>query len=137
MRKLHRLRLLYLLLRPSFPNPTGFAFPCCRLYYLTLSKPSHPHHKSTNRNTPTTTATPIASLDRSSFILISLWWRWRESNPRPTCLRFEGITTILYAALTLLDPVAASPQLALSPALQTLIPLAYTLELASTIVAFA
>jgi hypothetical protein len=24
-----------------------------------------------------------------------LWWTWRESNPRPEVLRFEGITTIL------------------------------------------
>ena len=23
------------------------------------------------------------------------WWTRGESNPRPTCLRFEGITTIL------------------------------------------
>jgi len=26
----------------------------------------------------------------------TLWWTWRESNPRPECLHFEGITTILY-----------------------------------------
>jgi len=25
----------------------------------------------------------------------SLWWTWRESNPRPRVLRFEGITTII------------------------------------------
>lgn len=25
-----------------------------------------------------------------------LWWTWRESNPRPEVLRFEGITTISY-----------------------------------------
>jgi len=25
-----------------------------------------------------------------------LWWSWAESNRRPKCLRFEGITTILY-----------------------------------------
>ena len=26
----------------------------------------------------------------------TLWWTWRESNPRPECLHFEGITTILF-----------------------------------------
>ena len=26
----------------------------------------------------------------------TLWWTWRESNPRPECLHFEGITTIPY-----------------------------------------
>jgi len=25
----------------------------------------------------------------------TLWWSWADSNRRPTCLRFEGITTIL------------------------------------------
>jgi len=29
----------------------------------------------------------------------TLWWTWRESNPRPECLHFEGITTILYLRL--------------------------------------
>ena len=27
-----------------------------------------------------------------------LWWTWRESNPRPEVLRFEGITTITQKA---------------------------------------
>ena len=45
MRTVRRLRLRFLLLRPSFPNPMGFTFPCCRLRYLALSKPSHPHQK--------------------------------------------------------------------------------------------
>jgi hypothetical protein len=39
------LHLHFLLLRPSFPCPTVFALPCCRLYYLTLSKPGQAHHK--------------------------------------------------------------------------------------------
>ena len=123
----YRLHLRILLLRPGYPNPTGSAFPCCRLYYLPLSKPSHPHQESSSdRNT------------RAHVRGVKLfWWRWAESNRRPEVLRFEGITTILYAALTLPDPVAAWPQVALSPALQTAIPFAYTLELASSITELA
>ena len=34
----------------------------------------------------------------------TLWWTWRESNPRPECLHFEGITTILlFNQLTLVE----------------------------------
>lgn len=33
MRTFHRLHLSSLLLRPGYPNPTGFAFPCCPLCY--------------------------------------------------------------------------------------------------------
>jgi hypothetical protein len=87
------LHLQVLLLRLSLPCPTVFALPCCRLRYLTLSKPGQAHHKKIKNKTPTI-KNPTSAL--CSSILISLWWTWRESNPRPTCLRFEGITTILY-----------------------------------------
>ncbi len=36
----------------------------------------------------------------------TFWWRWRESNPRPEVLRFEGITTILYLLLRRLVALA-------------------------------
>jgi hypothetical protein len=37
------LHLHVLLLQPGFPSPTVSALPCCRLYYLTLSKPGQAH----------------------------------------------------------------------------------------------
>jgi hypothetical protein len=43
MRTVSRLRLLCFLLFTSL-------LMCCRLYYLTLSKPSHPHHSTLATN---------------------------------------------------------------------------------------
>ena len=51
------------------------------------------HHKRTRTKTRDTIMKPIENLPKSSM-LISLWWTCRESNPGPTCLHFEGITTI-------------------------------------------
>ena len=65
----------------------GHRLPCCRLYYLTLSKPIQAHQKY------------IATCVFASRILglsIYFWWTCRGSNPGPECLHFEGITTILY-----------------------------------------
>ena len=73
----------------------GHRLPCCRRHYLPLSKPWHPHHKKTKENKinkPQTTVIVILRL--SSQLIIPLWWRWWESNPRPEVLRFEGITAI-------------------------------------------
>jgi len=102
MRTVRRLRLRFLLLRPSFPNPNGFHIPVLSTNLLfALSKPSHPHHKSTNANTTSTTTTPIAKLVKSSFILISLWWRWRESNPRPEHFSLCFIQQYIYYTIYL------------------------------------
>ena len=38
----------------------------------------------------------MCSVLRTSDNENTLWWTWRESNPRPECLQLEGITTILY-----------------------------------------
>jgi len=38
---------------------------------------------------------PLSPFADPASSLEYFWWRRRESNPRPTCLRFEGITTIL------------------------------------------
>ena len=57
------------------------------------------------RKTIATAINPTSVLYPVS-ILISLWWTWRESNPRPEVLRFEGITTILYLLLRLLVALA-------------------------------
>ena len=40
----------------------------------------------------------------------TLRWTWWESNPRPQCLRYEGITTILY----LLEPYTSTTTLRFS-----------------------
>jgi len=46
MRTVRRLRLRFLLLRPSFPNPNGFHIAKLSTSVLVaLSKPSHPHQK--------------------------------------------------------------------------------------------
>ena len=46
MRTVRRLRLRFLLLRPSFPNPNGFHIAKLSTSILVaLSKPSHPHQK--------------------------------------------------------------------------------------------
>ena len=47
---------------------------------VTLSKPSHPHHKKTwtQKNIISSVTTIIVIC-----IAISLWWRWGESNSRP------------------------------------------------------
>ena len=46
---------------------------------------------------------------KDSRLVKVFWWRWAESNRRPTCLHIEGITTILlFTQLTLdkcLQPV--------------------------------
>ena len=39
---------------------------------------------------------------KDSRLIKVFWWRWAESNRRPTCLHIEGITTILlFTQLTL------------------------------------
>jgi len=78
------LHLRDLLLRPSLPNPTGFTFPCCLFRYLTMSKPGHPQRNILSHEL----CTPI-------WLHNTLRWRWWESNPRPQCLYYKGITTIL------------------------------------------
>jgi len=78
MRTVRRLRLRFCLI-------DSHRLLCCRLRYLALSKPSHPHQKYfifTNR----------ASL--ICWVLKYFWWRWGESNSRPEHILFEGITTI-------------------------------------------
>ena len=82
-RTFHRLHLLNLLdLRSSptvLPSPLSHAVE-------TWSSPSETHF--------------VLQYDlfhkESHGLQICFWWRWRESNPRPTCLHFEGITTILF-----------------------------------------
>ena len=81
----YRLQINVLLLRPGYPNPTGFTFPCCRLQYLTLSKPFGPIKSILVRF-------PAFQITSSQ---IYFWWSRGELNPRPTCLLSKGITTIL------------------------------------------
>ena len=48
MRNFRHLHLLFLLLRPSSPNPTVFTLPCCPFCYsLPCRNQMHPHHKKT------------------------------------------------------------------------------------------
>jgi len=55
MRTVSRLRLLFLLLRPSSPNPNGFCFAeLSTLLLFALSKPSQAHQKHTARCSPQT-----------------------------------------------------------------------------------
>ena len=58
---------------------------------------------------PSMTIQPFASF-RPRLLGVCLWWTWAESNRRPTCLRFEGITTILYLRF-LVARIAASRSL--------------------------
>ncbi len=74
---MHRLHLLICLIY-------GHRLPCCLLCYLTLSKPGHPHQKHSHG----------LSFRSQLHGQECFWWRWRESNPRPECLHFEGVTTI-------------------------------------------
>ena len=71
MRSCFHLQLLFLLLRPSYPNPTGFTFPCCplcyslpcRIYFRPFKKifPSVKCFEITYPNTPFTSSTATSS----------------------------------------------------------------------------
>ena len=93
MRTVRRLRLRCLLF-------TTLCVVLSTLLLIALSKPSHPHHKRTNANTIKTTTTPIPKPVKSSM-LVPLWWRWRESNPRPEHLSHCFIQQFLHYTLYL------------------------------------
>ena len=82
MRKLRRLRLLDLLLRPGSPNPDGFCFAVLPspLSYRVETGQAHPN-----------------TLNHV------LGWTCRESHPGPRYLHLEGITTILLLYYLLRD----------------------------------
>ena len=49
-----------------------------------LSKPGHPHHKKTNDKKIARPQNINILINRFSCqVIVLLWWRWRESNPRP------------------------------------------------------
>jgi hypothetical protein len=79
MRTFHRLHLSSLLLRPGYPNPTGFTFPCCPLCYSLPCRNLVTPIKSTLKSESTDSVT--VSLGTQTHRCF--WWRWGESNSRP------------------------------------------------------
>ena len=64
-------------------------FPAASIISATLSKPWHPHYKEHHFRYPTASTITGAPWSRCS-----LWWRWRESNPRPESFKSSRITAI-------------------------------------------
>jgi hypothetical protein len=95
LRKMHRLHLWFCLIY-------SHRLLCCRLCYLPLSKPWHPHQNKLF-NTPniipnigiSSRHIPNATINVRTYFINLFWWRWWESNPRPEVIHIEGITTIL------------------------------------------
>ena len=75
MRTVRRLRLRYLLF-----TSTPDVLPLSLSHHVETGQP---HQKRTTR---------LPIIKRG---VVPFWWSWRESNPRPQRLHYEGITTIL------------------------------------------
>ena len=75
MRTVRRLRLRFLLLRPSSLNPTGFTFPCCPLCY---SLPCRIYFRPFKKIFPSVKCFEITYPNTSfaSFTTTSSWFLW-------------------------------------------------------------
>ena len=64
-----------------------------------LSHPVETMAGPSKENSNPFTVASIAGYAVDASTQIFFWWTWRESNPRPECLHFEGITTIPFRGL--------------------------------------